>query len=344
MGLERESERRMLDPNFPRRDKKPLPMHPRRVRGGVRLAAGELVEAGLLAPESGLMRETSPTAWAAHRLLRLLEAAAQGDALVEGLEYAKTGQTRRMSLEPGRVIAAVQGRAERAYAVTITMATFPEPQWTKVGEAMASQAAPAAKLLAGELPPSIEDIFGPLGLKLVPTEAGDLSPSCTCGHITTAATAWCKHVCCVMYLLADELRQEPFRIFKLRGQPVEDVIEGLRQRRAVTSAASGSAPACAPRIPGVTDVQAPPLDQEVGRFWDAGPELAEVDVQLDPPAVSKPLLRRLGPSPFDQAAFPLVGLLATCYDVISERAAAGRGEPVQEEEGAAGESEVGSGG
>lgn len=321
----------MYDPNFPRRDKKPLPMHPRRVRGGVRVAAGELVEAGLIAPESGQMREASPTAWAAHRLLRLLEKAAQGDALVEGLEYAKAGQTRRMSLEPGRVVAAVQGRAERAYSVTISLPLIAEPQWQKIGEAMAAQAAPAAKLLAGELPPSIEDVFGPLGLKLVPTEPTDLTPTCTCGHITTAGTPWCKHVCCVAYLLADELRQEPFRIFKLRGQPVEDVIEGLRQRRAVTSAATGSAPACSPRIPGVTDVQAPPLDQEVGRFWDAGPELSEVDARLDPPAVSKPLLRRLGPSPFDLAAFPLVGLLATCYDVISERAATANGGPPESE-------------
>ena len=81
-------------------------------------------------------------------------------------------------------------------------------------------------------------------------------------------------------------------------------------------------------------MQVPPLDQDVGRFWDAGPELAEVDLQLEPPAVSKPLLRRLGPSPFDQASFPLVGLLATCYDVISERATSRNGSGAEGDDGA----------
>ena len=33
-----------------------------------------------------------------------------------------------------------------------------------------------------------------------------------------------------------------------------------------------------------------------------------------------PLLRRLGPSPFESSRFPFVGLLATCYDVISKAA------------------------
>lgn len=268
------------------------------------------------------MKETSPSAWAAHRLLRLLETAAQGDAIVQGLDYAKQGQTRRMSIEPGKILAAVQGRAERAYSVSLTLATYPEAQWQKVGETMAAQAAPAARLLAGELPPNIEEIFAPLGIKLVPTDPADITPVCTCGHITTAGTPWCKHACCVVYLLADRLRAEPFLIFKLRGQLVDDVLEGLRQRRAVTSSAGGSAPACSPRIPGMTDVQAPPLDQDLSRFWDAGPELDAFDAPPTPPPVSKPLLRRLGPSPFDKAAFPLVGLLATCYDIIAEKAAA----------------------
>ena len=40
---------------------------------------------------------------------------------------------------------------------------------------------------------------------------------------------------------------------------------------------------------------------------------------------SKQLLRRIGPSPFTGAKFPLAGLLATCYDAISQ--AVIRGEP-----------------
>jgi hypothetical protein len=39
---------------------------------------------------------------------------------------------------------------------------------------------------------------------------------------------------------------------------------------------------------------------------------------ISTPDVSHPLLRRMGASPFQGAKFPMVGLLATCYDVISQ--------------------------
>jgi len=32
------------------------------------------------------------------------------------------------------------------------------------------------------------------------------------------------------------------------------------------------------------------------------------------------LLRRLGPSPFPEGRFPLIGLMATCYQLIGEAA------------------------
>ena len=63
-----------------------------------------------------------------------------------------------------------------------------------------------------------------------------------------------------------------------------------------------------------------PLDACLDRFWEAGEELDEVDAPIAPPEVSHPLLRRLGPSPFEASRFPFVGLLATCYDVISKAA------------------------
>jgi len=61
------------------------------------------------------------------------------------------------------------------------------------------------------------------------------------------------------------------------------------------------------------------LPTDVEDFWATGPELESLEMPMKRPEVSHPLLRRLGPSPFE-ARFPLVGLLATCYDVISEAA------------------------
>jgi hypothetical protein len=71
----------------------------------------------------------------------------------------------------------------------------------------------------------------------------------------------------------------------------------------------------------------------VDRFWEAGPELEQVDLPVEVPQVSHALLRRLGPSPFPESRFPLVGLLATCYDVVSKRAAEGTAEASEGEVG-----------
>jgi uncharacterized Zn finger protein len=165
-------------------------------------------------------------------------------------------------------------------------------------------------------------LFVPLRLRLFPQEASDVSLACTCADFKSGST-WCKHVCCVMALMAERLSEDPFGMFALRGISKDDLLERLRQRRAVDTAraAPGASdrpvPAYLPALPGVSDVQAPSLDQSPEQFWSAPVGLDDLDLPMSAPPVTHALLRRLGTSPFDGAKFPLVGLLATCYDVIS---------------------------
>lgn len=293
---------------------KPPLLRPRKVRGGVKIPAGDVA---------------SPTAWAAQRWLRLLEVAAEGAKLVEGLEYARSGQAKRIGMAPGRIEGVIQGRSERPYATIIAIDMIPHETWDKVVETMAEGSLYAAKLLAAELPPNIEDAFAPMSLKLFPVEPSEVRHCCTCfdwraenGSEATVPKEgkWCKHVACLGYLLAQKLAQEAFTIFMLRGLEGQELLERLRQRRVVAGAAMGLTPIYSQRVPGLSDNDSPALEDSMERFWDAGPELHEIDLPLTSPPVSHPILRRLGQSPFQQAAFPLVGLLASCYDTISERA------------------------
>jgi uncharacterized Zn finger protein len=286
---------------------RPLPSKPRKVRGGLKVPAGDI------APPA------SPTAWTAHRWLRVLEQAVVGQPLIEGLEYARQGQTKRMTIGPGSIVASVQGRSDRPYNTSITLATFTPEQWDKVVEAMSEGAIYAAKLLAGELPANIEDIFVPLGLKLFRTgqPVKQVQPP---PPPPEDDNPWCKHACCVAYLLAHKLATEPFLMFALRGVEGKDLLERLRQRRTLSGMAGVATPVYPQRVPGVSDATFPSLEEVVDRFWDAGPGLHEIDLPLTPPPVTHPLLRRLGPSPFTNAQFPLVGLLASCYETISEAA------------------------
>jgi len=222
-----------------------------------------------------------------------------------------------MNVLPSKVEAGVQGRSDRAYVTTITLPILTTEQWDQVVLAMSEGAIYAAKLLAGELPPNIEDVFVPLGHKLFPTETAELGVSCTCG---AGPGVWCKHVCCVAYLVAHRLASEPFLMFSMRGLEGSELIERLRQRRTIAGAVGGSTPVYVQRIPGLSDGQTHPLEESLAQFWESGPSLTDLDLPLAPPQVSHPLLRRLGTSPFQTAAFPLVGLLASCYEVISEAA------------------------
>ncbi len=292
-------------------------LRPRKVRGGVKIGAGDI------APS---------TAWAAQRWLRLIEQAADGARLVEGLDYARLGQTKRISYTVGKVEAAVQGRAERPYITVIGFDTIPLETWEKVVETMADGALYAAKLLASELPANIEDVFAPLGLKLFPLDAVEVKHLCTCTEWRAEngaeagpspkpiAGKWCKHVCCAAYLFAQRLSTEPFLMFLMRGMEGQELIERLRQRRVLAGAVLGVTPIYQQRVAGVADVPVKPLEECIERFWDAGAAMASIDLPLSPPPVSHPILRRLGQSPFANAPFPLVGLLASCYEVVSERA------------------------
>lgn len=291
--------------------KQPL-LRPRKVRGGVKLPLGQGI--GVKPAPTPEAPAPEPTqSWAAQRWGRYVEQIAEGACMVEGLEYASIGQTKRLTIQPGLIDGSVQGREFRAYVARMELSVFKEEQWAEVVASLADSAIYSAKLLSGEVPANIEDIFAPLSLKLFPADVVDVKASCTCGH----PTPWCKHVCCIAHLFAARLSSDPFLMFVLRGIETDDLRERLRQKRVVVGAATGSAPVYSQRISGASDISSTPLDHSMANFYDAGEGLSTLETPISLPAVSHPLLRRLGPSPFLSAPFPLVGLLASCYETIS---------------------------
>ena len=277
-----------------------LPVNPRRVRGGVRMKR----------------KDGDPEGWAEQRVWRIVEQGAQGDAIREGLEYARAGQVRRIIFEGGKVEASVQGRRPRAYVTRFTLPRFSATDCTRAVRALAEQSRYAAKLLSGELPPSIEDVFVPLGLHVFPTGPAEPEVSCTCNE----SERWCKHVVCAAALLAERLGEDPFLILELRGLSREELVEGLREQRSLSGAGPGPQPVVAAHVSGLSDAQPIPLEDQIESFWRAPSSASLPSVPVEPPEVSHPLLRRLGPSPFQDSRFPLVGLLATCYDLIGRDA------------------------
>lgn len=279
-------------------------VNPRRVRGGVKfkLKAGE-----------------TPRSWVTQRLLRVAEQGADAEIYKDGLEYARLGQTKRLTIEETLCEGVIQGRSDKPYTTTLELSQFDAESQERVISAMADQVRYAAKLLSGELPSNIEDVFAPLGLKLFPAEPQDITPKCSCPD-WSEEKPWCKHTVCLSALLAERMGDDPMIIFGLHGMPSQELIDGLRQKRAVGVQGPGPAPVLLQHVPGVSDVPSAPLDDALGSFWEVGDELKELDTPIEPPTLNCVLLRRLGSSPFPEGRFPLIGLMATCYQLIGEHA------------------------
>ena len=107
--------------------------------------------------------------WWSRRFLELLESFGVGSRLERGRGYASGGQVTELEVEPGIVLARVQGTRYTPYRVRIRPKLLSEHQWRRAERAMAAEALPLAQLLAGTMPPDIEDVLSRCKLTCVGT-------------------------------------------------------------------------------------------------------------------------------------------------------------------------------
>jgi uncharacterized Zn finger protein len=282
------------------------------------------VEGGIAArSKRGAIGET----WWSQRFIALLDSFGVGSRLQRGRNYARRGQVVELDVEPGIVIAKVQGSRYTPYRVRIRCKALSEQQWRRLEKTMASQALPLAQLLAGEMPRDIEDVFASCKLTLFPHSHAELKASCTCPDSENP----CKHIAAAYYILAERFDQDPFQIFAWRGREQDELLEHLRARRVGGSAArgaggagrhSGSAGAAATPAAqaAAPESRGPALVDELDSFWQSRPALA--DVHVNPLAVeaTDALLRQLGPAPIDIDGHNLVEFLTPAYRALAEQA------------------------
>ena len=271
------------------------PSRPRRVEGGIKTKS-----------ERGEIGET----WWSKRWIKVLESFSMGTRLTRGRSYARQGQVISIDVEPGLVKAKVQGSQPRPYNVKIRLEPLSDQDWDKVTDAMASQAIFAAKLLAGEMPNTIEEAFASVHVSLFPTALRELNTDCSCPDWANP----CKHIAAVYYLLAERFDEDPFLIFKLRGRTKEQIIEVLRDKRAATfpveDTSAGAETATAEEENLIS------LDEHLETFWQAGEAIESFTVNLSTPKIDKAILKRLGGAPFTIGDMNVASLLAKAYSAV----------------------------
>jgi len=248
--------------------------------------------------ESGIatskQRGTMAATWWSQHVVELLDSYGLGTRMQRGRRYARQGQLVSFEVQRGLLVAQVQGSRRTPYVVTVAAPAPSEAQWSAVEEAMRLRVAFAARLIAGEVPPELEALFGEAGVGLFPGRWADVRAACSCPDWENP----CKHIAAVMYVFADRLDDDPWLLLLWRGRTREELLAHL-------SAATVTSPVVAPWWPLVPGAHLPVAATDGATDLLAGPP-------TDPAAA----LQRCEPLDVEIRGVPATDLLAAAYDAF----------------------------
>lgn len=236
--------------------------------------------------QRGAMADT----WWSRRLVELLDSYGLGTRMQRGRRYARQGQLVSFDVQPGLVIAQIQGSRRTPYVANVVFSPLTEEQWTAVQREVESTLQFASRLLAGEVPAELEAVFDRAGVTLLPRRWSDLHASCSCPDWENP----CKHIAAVLYVLADRFDDDPWLLLRWRGRSRDELLAHL---------GTGS------------DTRA-----EVAPWWPLAPGaplptgagLSDPWLDVDPSIA----LTRLGPLDVEVRSRPATEFLAPTYEVL----------------------------
>ncbi len=260
--------------------------------------------------------------WWSQRWLDLLDSYRFKKRLERARNYARQGNVLSIEFKGAKVLAKVQGSEAEPYQVFLSLDPFSDEQWGYVIETMSERAIFAAKLLAGEMPQNIEDVFTNNGLSLFPFTLSDVHSNCSCPDQANP----CKHVGAVYYQLGDRFSEDPFVLFQLRGRTKEQIISDLRKLRGAKNVEFSDATSLQPDVQELI-----PHNQhsvKIDSFWQYNEPL-ESSLVVIAPASSETILDILGSIPLANveetsstvtAADVVMKYLDTVYKDVSQKA------------------------
>ncbi len=176
------------------------------------------------------MNVSSKTWWGTS-LMEALERFTDRGRLQRGRAYSKDHRILAWQLSKGVVKATLRGNInayfgvykEPKYKVSVQMTHLSAAQWKKVIALLSQRASFIAQLLVGEIPKNIETVFAEFNTHFLPNSYRDFKVSCDCPDYEVP----CKHIAGVCYRLANDLDQDPFLLFEMRGLAPEKLREEL---------------------------------------------------------------------------------------------------------------------
>lgn len=222
--------------------------------------------------------------WWSQQWLDLLDKYRFKKRLERARNYAREGNVLKIEFKDQKVLAQVQGTQIEPYTVSLWLDIFSNEEWNYIITTLSQRAIFSAKLLAGEMPQDIEDVFAANGLRLFPFSLDNVHSECSCPDQANP----CKHIAAVYYMLGDRFSEDPFVLFQLRGKNAEQIINALRQLRGQSKDEINVA--TSEEITIKSNHNSLKFDQ----FWNYSQQLDSALVVITPPPSSETVLDILG--------------------------------------------------
>jgi uncharacterized Zn finger protein/superfamily II DNA or RNA helicase len=158
-------------------------------------------------------RITYGKTWWGQQWLQALTRIDEANRLPRGKTYANKGAVRALKIDVNEISAQVQGSKPRPYKVRLTVRLFEKKEKADLLEEIRQNPALLAQLLNRQLPPDLIEFADRRGIRLFPRSFGELQAGCSCPDYAMP----CKHLAAVIYLIANEIDQNPFLVFQLKG-------------------------------------------------------------------------------------------------------------------------------
>lgn len=222
--------------------------------------------------------------WWSQQWLDLLDKYRFKKRLERARNYAREGNVLKIEFKDQKVLAQVQGTQIEPYTVSLWLDIFSDEEWNYIITTLSQRAIFSAKLLAGEMPQDIEDVFAANGLRLFPFSLENVHSECSCPDQANP----CKHIAAVYYMLGDRFSEDPFVLFQLRGKNAEQIINSLRQLRGQSQDEINVATS------EEITIKSNPNSLKLDQFWNYSQQLDSALVVITPPPSSETVLDILG--------------------------------------------------
>lgn len=161
--------------------------------------------------------------WWGEAWLNSLKDIDYSNRIPRGARYARNGSVMSVVIKDNIIDARVQGSRRTPYKELIVVNKFTPTETQTLIDGILEHPAIVAELLNHKLSPAVLDIAKQRRLKVFPSTWQDLRMDCSCPDWAVP----CKHLAAVIYMVGQEIDNNPFLVFSLHGV---DILAELEKR------------------------------------------------------------------------------------------------------------------